>query len=65
MDACPMLLLERRNEPRLADARLSSEKDNASFAGFGLFPTAQQQVQLFRSSHKRQFAGAQGLKAAI
>ena len=59
-------LEQRRAQARLSDAGLAREQDDATLAALRLFPTSQQQLQLFVAAQQRRHAGlVQGLEAAF
>src|SRR5262249_9015885 len=59
------LLFECDDKPRFADTGLAGQKNNSSFSGLGLAPSALQQFELFQTIHEGQVTSAQGLESAI
>ena len=56
---------QRFGQPRFADPRLGRDQHGLPVAGFGLFPAAQQKLDLFVPSDERCSARAQRLKSAF
>ena len=55
---------ERRSQSRLADARLTRHQHHPAFAGLGLLPAAQRQLQFLITTDQRRRVLTQRLEAA-
>ena len=57
------VLFQGLGQPRFADTGLGGDQHDPSIAGFGLVPTAQQELDLFVTPDERYAARAQSLEA--